>query len=90
MNPANWKPVGDLTSWFSELTENCTRTEAKGARSLAILVVWSIWCERNRRVFNDEVKAPDKIVEEIKDTSRLWTAAGAQHLASLVDEPICE
>ena len=64
--------------------------EATGARSLAFLVAWSIWCERNRRVFSDEVKPPSKIVEEIKDTSRLWTAAGAKNLAFLVNRPPSE
>jgi len=34
--------------------------------------------QQNRRVFNDEVKTPSGIVEEIKDISRLWTAAGAR------------
>ncbi|RLM66427.1 putative retrotransposon protein [Panicum miliaceum] len=67
MNPANWKPPRDLTSWFFDLAGNSTSPEAKGARSLAILVTWSLWCERNRRIFNDEVKTPSRIIEEIKD-----------------------
>ena len=64
--------------------------EATTARSLAFLVAWSIWCERNRRVFIIEVKTPSGIVEENQDFSRRWTAAGARRLGFLVDRPPSE
>ncbi|RLN35549.1 hypothetical protein C2845_PM03G04770 [Panicum miliaceum] len=67
MSPTNWKLTADLKSWFFDLAGNSTSPEAKGACSLAFLVAWSIWCERNRRIFNDEVKTPSRIVEEIKE-----------------------
>ena len=90
MNPANRETASDLTTWFFNLVGNSTSTEAKGARSLTILVAWSIWCERNSRIFYDAVKTPSRIVEEIKETARLWVSAGAKHLATLVDRPSSE
>ena len=57
---------------------------ATGSRSLAILVTWSIWKERNARVFNNTEKTVARLVEEIKDEARLWCQEGAKHLAALV------
>ncbi|PUZ44092.1 hypothetical protein GQ55_8G062100 [Panicum hallii var. hallii] len=44
---------------------------AKGTRSLAILVIWSIWCERNARIFNDKEKKLARLVDEIKESANL-------------------
>ena len=79
------RPVICLLGFFN-LVGNSTSTEAKGARSLTILVAWSIWCERNSRIFYDAVKTPSRIVEEIKETARLWVSAGAKHLAEHLQE----
>jgi len=80
----------DLTSWFFDLVGNATSPEARGGRSLAILVAWLIWCERTRRVFDAAAKTPTRIIEEIKETARLWVSAGAKHLALLVDATTSE
>ena len=77
-------------SGFFELMGTSNSPAAKGARSLAILVTWTIWCERNRQVFNEEVKSTARIIDEIKEASRLWISASAKHLAFLVDRHISE
>ncbi|KAF8665179.1 hypothetical protein HU200_054155 [Digitaria exilis] len=69
---------------FHSLSGNGTVAATKGTRSLAILVVRSIWCERNARIFNAQEKSITTIVNEIKDVARLWGTAGAKHLAALV------
>ncbi|KAF8699001.1 hypothetical protein HU200_034833 [Digitaria exilis] len=79
-----------LVDWFHELAGSAIDTAAKGTRSLAILIVWTVWCERNARIFNEQEKPIAKIIDDIKDTARLWGAAGAKHLAALVDRPISE
>ena len=45
---------------------------------LGDMMKWRSW-------WHDEVKTSSRIIEEIKDTSRLWVSAGAKHLAILVD-----
>jgi hypothetical protein len=35
------------------------------------LVTWKIWCERNNRIFNNKEQSVARILEDIKDTSRL-------------------
>jgi formate dehydrogenase assembly factor FdhD len=79
-----------LRDWFHGLAGDPSSTTAAGLRSLAILVTWSIWEERNARVFNNTEKTVDRLVEEIKDEARLWCQAGAKHLAALVVNPSIE
>jgi hypothetical protein len=55
-----------------------------GIQSLAILVVWTIWRERNVRIFEKVEKQPCPLVGEIKDTAKLWVLAGARKLSTLV------
>jgi len=76
--------------WFHGLAGDSSSTLAAGSRSLAILVTWSIWKERNARVFNNTEKTVARLVEEIKDEARLWCQAGAKHLAALVVNPSSE
>ena len=90
MNPSCWRATDDLEVWFFGLMGTSNSPAAKGARSLAILVTWTIWCERNRQVFNEEVKSTARIIDEIKEASRLWISASAKHLAFLVDRHISE
>lgn len=79
-----------LVEWFLKLAGNGTDAAAKGACSLAILVVWTVWCERNARIFNDEERTTDSLAQDIKDTTRLWCATDARHLAALVATQISE
>ncbi|CAO1943414.1 unnamed protein product [Urochloa humidicola] len=84
MNPENWSTTEDLVTWYQGLSGGATDSATKGALSLAILVTWSVWSERNARIFNNQEKTVAKIVDDIKDAARLWCAAGAKHLAVLV------
>ena len=60
MNPTCWRTTDDLEVCFFELVGTSNNPAAKGARSLAISVTWTIWCDRNRRVFNEEAKSNSK------------------------------
>ena len=72
MDPVNWTTTATLMDWFHGLAGDSSSTTAACLRSLAILVTWSIWNERNARVFNNMEKTVDRLVEEIKDEARLW------------------
>jgi hypothetical protein len=80
----------DLPSWFQNLTGSLTGTQAKGALSLAILIIWTVSRERNRRIFEDQVKPVSRLVDDIKEAAKLWVSARAKHLAVLVDRPFSE
>jgi hypothetical protein len=75
------------TDWFIDLTGTSSSVRARGAHSLAILVCWSIWPQRNARVFDGQGKIMSCLVSEIKDAARLWVLVGAKHLSSLVVSP---
>jgi hypothetical protein len=85
-NPQLWLPDQGIAGWFEELTKPSVASSAKkkGARSLAILVCWSIWRERNARVFEAQEKTIARLITEIKDEAGLWIMAGARHLSFFV------
>jgi hypothetical protein len=58
--------------------------------SLAIIVCWAVWHERNTRVFQGHEKSVSRLVSEIQDEVRLWVRAGGRHLSILVDNPVRE
>ncbi|KAF8658754.1 hypothetical protein HU200_059240 [Digitaria exilis] len=88
--PEHWSETSTIADWFQQLAGPGADATAKGARSLAILVVWTIWSERNARIFKDEDRTADRLVQEIRDTARLWCTAGARHLATLVAQHFSE
>jgi hypothetical protein len=69
---------------------NQSRARTKGAKSLATLVCWTIWMERNARVFEGEEKTVQRLLSEIADEATMWAKAGAKHLAILVRQTISE
>ena len=89
-DPVNWTTVEDLSSWFHNLIGALSGAHAKGARSMAILTIWTLWGERNRRIFDDQLKPTSRVLDEIKEAARMWNSAGSKHLAALVDLPISE
>jgi len=44
----------------------------KGAWMIWHAIIWMIWKERNVRIFNNQVKEVDEIVDEIKAVSWFW------------------
>jgi hypothetical protein len=52
----------------------------KAMTSLTMLVSWTIWKERNARVFQNKSAPPPILLEIIKNEAKLWVAAGAKHL----------
>jgi hypothetical protein len=43
---------------------------------LFALVVWSLWLERNARVFNGKALLAGQLASDIRDEGRRWMAAG--------------
>jgi hypothetical protein len=63
------------TWWESMSTHNSP--ERKSMVSVTMVTSWTIWNERNARVFRDK-SAPRKLfLKTIKDEASLWVAAGA-------------
>ena len=72
--------VEDWWTMLARLPSN----DAKGLRSLIILVIWEIWLERNARIFKHKESPCQMVISRIKVQASNWMAAGAKHLATLL------
>lgn len=63
----------------SAMLSGCNR---KGLRSLLILVIWSIWRERNARIFDHIFSSCQQNVANIKCEAAAQKLAGARHLTT--------
>jgi hypothetical protein len=68
-DPRQWAGI-DIHDWWSSLVEG-TSPQRKGLSSLALLVVWEIWMERNARVFRNKLLSSVVIFDLIKAEARL-------------------
>jgi hypothetical protein len=48
-------------------------------------VCWSLWRERNARIFEKVEKMLQRLVEKIKDKAKQWVSTGAKQLAKIVE-----
>jgi hypothetical protein len=87
---SQWNMEEAIGEWYSSLTPSNRGLKEKGVCSLAILVCWAIWRERNDRVVQHREKTVAHLITEIKDEADLWMKAGAKNLIALVSHRICE
>ncbi|KAF7038964.1 hypothetical protein CFC21_049051 [Triticum aestivum] len=52
--------------------------------SLTMLVTWTVWNERNARVFKHKSAPPPALLDSINTEAHLWVIAGAKKLGSLI------
>jgi hypothetical protein len=61
-----------------------TAPSRKAISSLALLVTWEVWNERNARVFRNKHTPSHVSIEKIKAGAHLWVRAGAKHLGNIM------
>jgi hypothetical protein len=75
---SNWLELNFITPpnlfvhfecWNSEVTSKRIK---KGAWMIWHATIWTIWKERNERIFNEQRKEVDELVEDIKVVSWFW------------------
>jgi hypothetical protein len=92
-HPDSWPQQVTVQDWYNGLlgpSSSLASAKVKGTRSLTILVCWTVWCERNHRVFEGQQRTTQMLIAEIKDEAKLWISAGAKSLATLVVPKINE
>lgn len=63
-------PLSDrITSWHND---GVTARGVKLWKLLPHAIIWSVWVERNQRVFNEEEKIPEQIISQIKEAVWIW------------------
>ena len=90
LQPTSWASSCDILQWFDNILPASSTPRARGNKSLIILIIWSLWNERNSRVFQRGCKTIQQVSAEILDTTKLWITAGSKHLALLVGSHPCE
>ena len=81
LHTAAWQPFPSMEEWWTMIAR-LPSNDAKGLRSLIILVIWEIWLERNARIFKHKESPCQMVISRIKDQASNWMAAGAKHLAT--------
>ncbi|KAJ1298667.1 hypothetical protein BS78_01G471100, partial [Paspalum vaginatum] len=81
--PSTWGHSDSVLQWWSSLSE-VPIDNRLGLRSLIILVVWELWCERNARIFENRGSTIREVLAKIRGVAASWIAAGAKHLADLL------
>jgi hypothetical protein len=88
--PANWAPSTDCSSLHDWLLSSLqTRAEPirKSWISLVHLTWWSIWKERNARIFRNETTSQNQIHSRLIDDARNMRDAGRARAFDLLSRP---
>jgi hypothetical protein len=74
----NLWPATTLHPWWGNMTKR------KDVASLALLVSWELWNERNARIFKNKHAPPSVLFNNIKLEARLWVLAGDKCMSNLM------
>lgn len=75
-----------IISWWLRSRKRIIKTRRKAFDSLVIQVVWTIWLERNIRVFRNTASMPAAIVNHIWNELGQYSRAGLVVWAALVPD----
>ncbi|WVZ91921.1 hypothetical protein U9M48_038032, partial [Paspalum notatum var. saurae] len=83
LEPSTWGHYDSILQWWSSPSEAPIDSKL-GLRSLIILVVWELWCERNARIFENRGSTVQQVLAKIRGQAASWMTAGAKHLSDLL------
>ena|ERR1041385_5935064 len=79
----HWHLEESLTRWWARVTKR-GNTFRSSMASLTMLVSWTIWNERNARIFRNKSAPPPVLLNNIIEEAKLWVTAGARKLGNIV------
>ena len=83
MRPQEWQPSDNASQWWLN-TATTPSVPRKAMATIAMLITWEIWNERNRRVFRHHETPAPALMSLIKQEALAWVAAGAKDLANII------
>ena len=83
IDTSSWHLLDNIEEWWVGLSDTSTPNR-KAMASLTMLVAWTIWNERNARVFRHKSAPPTVLLANIKKEAMLWVTAGARKLGYLM------
>lgn len=78
-----WPLFDSFEAWWASTCDNTTPNRQAKA-SLTMLVLWTVWNERNARVFKHKNAPPTILLASIETEANLWVIAGAKKLGSII------
>ena len=75
-----------LHTWWEHLRGMQGRDRRRGFDSLFMCIIWAIWKERNKRLFEGTSCTAVELQDKIKLDIQLWIHAGVHHLGCLKRE----
>jgi hypothetical protein len=83
MDINGWHNKENVKDWWTDGIHK-KGSPMKAMASLAMLISWEIWKERNARIFRHHFSTADMVINKIKDEARLWCLAGAKVLCNIM------
>ena len=83
MDTSAWHLMESIQDWWASTSAEGTDNR-KARASLTMLVSWTVWNERNARVFRHKSAPPPILLQTITNEANLWIAAGAKKLGSIL------
>ncbi|GJN32057.1 hypothetical protein PR202_gb20530 [Eleusine coracana subsp. coracana] len=70
-------PHDSMVDWWIEARKRVAKACRRAFDSLVVLVVWSLWVERNARVFRQRSKSTTALATHVLDELDWWCRAGS-------------
>ena len=83
LDPSTWDFLQSVKEWWNNVIHK-KGANRKALASLAMLVSWEIWLERNARVFQNKAITATMLLQKIKNEVVLWSTAGAKALCNVM------
>lgn len=85
LEPRRWGVAQSIKDWLKMLA-SVSGVPKKGLRTLILLIVWEVWKERNRRIFDHKEAATSYLLSKIKEEAGMWALAGAKRLGEIIPQ----
>ena len=69
-----------LREWWHKFRTSLPGKKRGRLDSMIILTTWSIWRERNKRIFEKTIKPLNLLIEQLKSEAKLWSVASSGRL----------
>ena len=83
LDTSSWHLEASVKSWWENLTGTGV-PDRKAMASMTMLVSWTVWNERNARVFRHKCAPPAILLAFIVNEAKLWVTAGAKKLGAII------
>ena len=80
--------ASSLNLWWLDQINNKPKEAARSMNAIINLVCWSLWKERNTRVFNNLLSPPSVVFSKVVEEATVWLAAGKSKAGQLARRPL--